>query len=121
MRLLFILTLSFMSGLLAAEESVPVIVGGNGDIDACMSVGEIKNSAAKVRKGPSAKYTETDLLEAGRIVWLCSNNGQWVGIVYPSINQGTCEVSSPINPEQPYKGKCNSGWILESDIELAAG
>ena len=117
-----------LSSAVYALSLVPIVVGGNDDFDACMSVGIIKNvkvdliaNMLAVRSGPSKKYSVVDKLKSGSIVWMCSNKGKWVGVVYPGPKVDSCEVSSPINPAQTYKGRCKSGWIHNSSVGVAAG
>lgn len=110
---------------IAAEDRVPVMVGGNGHLDACVSLGQVNSAnsqgTVKVRHGPARNYKVIDTLKTGHFAWMCSVDGQWTGIVYPPSNDGVCDESSPINPAQPYKGRCRSGWIESSMISLIAG
>lgn len=125
MKYLIVLVLMIVSPYLMAAESVPVMVGGNDDLDACTSVGIVKSAdgvgGAHIWAGPSDEHLIFGFLPDGDRVWICGYEGDWIGIVFPSAKGESCEVSSPINPEQPYQGKCKSGWIRKSDIKAVAG
>lgn len=106
-------------------EVLPVMVGGNEDLDACMSVGVIQPAKSltdvNIYSGPSTAAKVTAHLPEGRFVWICSEQKGWVGIVYPASNEKFCEVSEPITPAQPYLGECQSGWVPAKFVELVAG
>jgi hypothetical protein len=123
-----ILALTLFIGTAVAEAPVPVMVGGDENMDVCPSVGVITDVAPDatgeklaVRSGPSKSFPIVATLKKGAKIWLCSSRGGWSGVVFPDSKDGYCEVSSPIVPEQPYQGKCKSGWISESALELVAG
>jgi hypothetical protein len=124
MKKMFVFVLLFASPYVMAAGRVPVMVGGSDDLDACKSVGIVKAAngvgGAHVRMGPSEEHLIFGFLKDGKQVWMCSHEGDWVGVVYPSKDEA-CGVSGPINPEQPYEGKCKSGWVHESDMEPVAG
>ena len=106
-----------------ADKSVPVMVGGNADFDACGSWGKVQGLDIRgegflaVRKGPGSKYRMIDKLHNGDGVWFCDSRGKWVGVIYGK----NCNVSSPIVQRKPYNGSCKSGWAFEKWLVLTAG
>lgn len=113
-----------------APPARPVMVGGEPELDACPSIGEIVplrkggDGFVAVRAAPSAKARMLGKLTAGRALILCedSADGQWVGVVYadPEGSQ-VCGLSSPIAQATPYKGPCRSGWVARRYITVIAG
>lgn len=115
----------------SADNTVmPVMVGGEADLDACTSVGVVSGLAPRgdgflaVRTGANARYKLVDKLPEGHYVYMCSTSadGKWYGIVYAQGNKELdCGISTPINPAQPYQGKCKSGWVSGRWIKHMAG
>ncbi len=104
--------------------TVPVMVGGEPDLDACGAVGVIRGISRNgdgflaVRSGPGSKYKMIDkLYRNGERVTMCDDKGKWVGIVYGR----NCGVGTPIPKRKPYEGSCKSGWIFEKYIRMIAG
>jgi hypothetical protein len=112
-----------------AGNVMPVMVGGEADLDACSSIGVVSglkqggDGFLAVRAGASASYKLVDKLLEGQKVFICSSSSdnKWYGIVYAQGDEQDCGVSSPISPSQPYKGKCKSGWVSERWIKQIAG
>ena len=127
----FSLTLLLASSLCLADKNnvVPVMVGSNDNLDACSGLGVVTGLKSKrhgflaVRAGPSQKFEIVDKLKASQKVYICSSSedGKWYGVVYSPNQTDECGVTSPINPTQPYKGKCKSGWVNDHWIKLVAG
>jgi len=125
------LALSIFSGLSettsAQSNGVPVMVGGEADFDACGSTGRVVglNSAGDnflaVRQGPAGSHEMIDKLHTGNDVYMCDAQGDWVGIVYSTMGNQDCGVSSPIARKQAYSGRCKSGWVHRRFITLIAG
>lgn len=118
-----------LSSLLAASADarsarVPVLVGGDPDLDACSSVGKIVgldpngDNFLSVRSGPGSKYDELDRLHTGDLVYLCDEHGAWQGVVYPAEG---CGVTTSVPNQQPYTGPCRSGWIFGKYVVVVAG
>jgi len=115
----------------SADNAVmPVIVGGEAELDACGSVGVVSGLAPRgdgflaVRTGANASYKRVDKLLEGQQVYMCSTSadGKWYGIVYAQGHKDLdCGVSSPISPAQPYQGKCKSGWVSKRWIKHLVG
>lgn len=111
----------------AQSNGVPVKVGGEADYDACGSTGKVVglNSAGDnflaVRQGPGGKHKMIDKLHSGNHVYMCNEQGNWIGIVYDSSKDQDCGVSSPIPKKQSYSGTCNSGWVHKRFITVTAG
>lgn len=117
-------TLLLTTAVLAQAGTVPVAVGGHGDLDACMSQGQAKAPNADsgellpVRVGPGAEYEQFGELEAGDVVNICDESGGWIGIVYGARD---CGVGGPIAERKPYIGVCMTGWVPEKFIDVTAG
>jgi hypothetical protein len=118
------LTLSFAAMAALADVTVPVMVGGTAELDACGGFGEVRGLHSRgdgflaVRAGPSRKYPLIDRLHNGRKVYFCDKHGEWIGIVY---GEQDCGVSSPLPNKQPYKGPCRSGWAHQNWLVMIAG
>ena len=119
-----IMLFSLLLGFIYADNSMPVMYGGDTDEDACASIGEIRgidkqgDGFVAIRSGAGSKYSMKEKIRKnGTKVIMCDSQGKWVGIVYGE----DCGTSSPIAKRQPYKGRCHSGWIYEKYIILIAG
>ena len=109
-----------------AERSVPVLVGGNGDLDACLSMAEVSGvrTSLAVRSGPGVSYPQRDALKQGSHVHVCDgpSNALWTPIVYaPAGSDGDCGVSHPIPAKGPYRGACKTGWVRSRWLSVVAG
>lgn len=108
----------------------PVMVAGNGDLDACMSTSSVKplkpGSFLSVRAGPSVKAKEIARLRSGDAVWNCDDAGAWVGVVF-NPKQRTqeegiaCDLGHSNTARRPYRGDCQSGWVHGSYLVNLAG
>lgn len=120
------LALSFEAAAVHADESVPVMVGGEAELDACGGVGEVRGLNPRgdgflaVRAGPGGKFPMIDRLYNGNRVYFCDKRGDWIGIVYGDPKQD-CGVASPLPKRQSYKGPCQSGWAYRKWLVLIAG
>ena len=105
-------------------ESVPVQLEAIEDNDAC-ALGMVANvgpdSSAMVRSGPNSEYDTIDHLSDGDLVWVCQVENEHYGIVYSSIEDLDCEVSSPVEYTVNYSGLCDTGWIMTDWVEIIAG
>lgn len=109
----------------------PVQVGGDADLDACGSVGQVVRLNPKgdnflsVRAAPNEKAMQVAKLGPKATVTLCDQTpgGAWYAIVFPRSGQASvdCKVSSPIAKRQVYRGPCASGWVSAKFIEIIAG
>ena len=110
----------------SVRPSVPIIIGGDPDYDACGGVGIIKgldphgDGFLAVKSGPTLSAARLDKLYNGDRVYICSQKGNWVGIVYSKGYQ-QCNVSTPWPEAQPYTGPCRSGWAYKTWIRPYAG
>jgi hypothetical protein len=110
----------------AGAKPVPVMIGGERDLDACSAVGVVSGldpkptSTLAVRSGPGLQFARIDRLASGTRVWLCDPQGDWVGIVYGRADQD-CGVSTPSAQRRPYTGPCAAGWVFHKYISLLAG
>lgn len=112
---------------------VPVMVGGNSEMDACGSLMRIAfrtrapGNFAAVRAAPSTSAAERQRLFTGQRVLACQTVGEWTGIVYRTPGDGNdddisaCGVSSPIARRRAYIGPCASGWVASRLLALEAG
>lgn len=123
--------ISALAALLAtpaqgSAPDVPVPVGGVAEIDACPGLGFVSGirTFLAVRTGPGVSYRQTDSLNDGHMLFLCSESadGQWQGVVYASKpGLQDCGVSSPTPQAQPYQGPCKSGWVRSTWVSVLAG
>jgi hypothetical protein len=108
----------------ADERRVPVMVGGEIDLDACASVAMVTgldpagDNVLVVRTGPDVSYAKADRLPPSASVHVCEERGNWRGIVYPA---GECGVATPIAAREAYKGPCKSGWVYGDYLSPLAG
>lgn len=105
---------------------VPVMVGGEPDLDARGSAGVVKglkrggDGFLSLRAGPDKSFPEIGRLKNGDELILCDYKAPWHGVVLPEL--GLCdELSSPVLQRQPYGGRCKAGWVHESFLEVTAG
>lgn len=111
--------------ILPQRTTVPVMIGGDPDLDACGATGMIRGISRHgdgflaVRSGPGAKYKMIDkFYRNGVKVTMCDGKGKWVGIVY---GKDCGEAYDNIAKRKPYEGSCKSGWIFNKYIKLIAG
>jgi hypothetical protein len=123
MKNVFVYGLLLTSPCVMATDSAPAMMGGNGEPQACASTGVVKSADSvggiHVRTGPGDEDLVFGFLPDGKNIWVCGREGNWVGIVYSTARDGACETGSPIDPKHPYRGKCQAGWVQESDIKQA--
>lgn len=125
-RMFVTIVLSFWALTGCAGGFVPVMVGGEAELDACGGLGAVHGLNPRgegflaVRAGPNSKYPIIDRLYNGDQVYFCDKHGEWIGIVYGKPMQD-CGVSSPLRRRQPYKGSCQSGWAHRNWLVLIAG
>lgn len=131
-RLLAALLLMVVAATASAQqaERVPRIGLAGDDLDACLSVGEVTglnprgDNFLAVRAEPRAKAREKDRLGPGRLVWLCDEAGDWIGIVYGEDDRdgpADCGVGTPSATVRPYAGPCRSGWVHSRYVTVIAG
>jgi hypothetical protein len=108
----------------ADERRVPVMVGGESDLDACASVAMVTGldpageNVLVVRTGPDVSYPKADQLPPSAGVHVCEERGNWRSIVYPA---GDCGVATPIAAREAYMGPCKSGWVYGDYLSPLAG
>ena len=112
----------------SGQGTTQVLVGGESDFDACGSLGQVigldpaGDDFLSVRAGPGSQTSELDRLGPGRLLTVCDERGNWLGVVYPP--QGTdanCGTGSPQVERTPYRGPCRSGWVHRGHVEIVAG
>lgn len=127
LRFLVAVHLAFSLGAttaIAQGDRVPVMVGGDENLDACGGIGVVANlkpvagNALSVRAGPGLQYASLDKLAAGTRLWLCDGRDGWLGVVYGSTD---CGVSTPVPDRRTYAGPCSSGWVYRKYVDLIAG
>jgi hypothetical protein len=110
-----------------AQSEVPVVVGGNPEVNACDATGIVRgldpagDGFLSVRLGPSKTYAETDRLYEGDVVFICSLHGDWYAVVYPADGRVDCGVSTPLPEPVTYSGRCQAGWVHRAWIVGLAG
>ncbi len=109
---------------------VPIMIGGDDEIDACGSTGEVKGLDPKgdgflsVRSGPGGShFREVDRLFNGNYVYICGESGPWLAVVYSNRRElgGDCGVATPQRVRQAYSGPCRQGWIHSRYVRVVAG
>ena len=110
--------------------SMPVMVGGQVELDACTSIGR-SNGAVIVRVAPRPTARATDTLAQAHLIWICAQRGEsnWYGIVYGPIAQSrsatglppSCGVDAPVATSRAYRGPCKSGWVPRASLTMIAG
>ncbi|TQM12514.1 hypothetical protein FB548_2454 [Pseudoxanthomonas sp. 3HH-4] len=121
-------SLSFVAMLLGGStlsgSTLPVVIGGSPDVDACSSLGAITiGKAVTLRSGPGEKYQRLATLAAGDFVHLCSTSpdGNWSGVILAQDGILDCGVSSPVSPAKEYQGPCQWGWVPIKRVSPVAG
>lgn len=111
----------------SAEETVPVMVGGEATLDACGTLGAVTgldpqgDNTLTVRNGPGTRYAAIDFLPPDRKVWICDQTGEWFAVVYAADGQTECNVSSPQAERAVYDGPCSAGWVSGRYVTILAG
>jgi hypothetical protein len=112
----------------AARLDVPVMAGGEEELDACGSAGRIVglnprgDGFLSVRSGPGGKpYREIDRLHNGNAVIVCDEQGSWLAVVYGRSGNDACGVGTPWPVRKPYAGPCRSGWVHSRYVRMVAG
>ena len=132
MRLIAALAACLASAAVAAAPERTVRVGLAGDdLDACLSLGEIRglnprgDNFLAVRAAPDPRAAMLARLGPGRRVHVCEEaaGGAWLGIVYDPVPGGDrdCAVGSPVPEPRPYRGPCASGWVSARYVTIIAG
>lgn len=127
------LAVAFAGAVLGAappRPEVPVMVGGESDLDACLTNSQVTgldprgDNFLSLRSRPAAGARELARLGPGQIVWACdkSADGKWTGIVYgPPGSELDCDVGTPIERRRPYAGSCMAGWVASRYLVVIAG
>ena len=112
----------------AARLDVPVMAGGEEELDACGSAGRIVglnprgDGFLSVRSGPGGKpYREIDRLHNGNAVIVCDEQGPWLAVVYGRFAEDDCGVGTPWPVRKPYAGPCRFGWVHSRYVKIVAG
>jgi hypothetical protein len=109
-----------------ARPTVPVVIEAEPNFDACGSNGVVEGLSPAgdgflaVRSGPGAGHEELDRLYNGEHVYICSADGDWLGVVYTRSDRN-CNVMRPWAYTQPYTGPCRSGWVHHRWVRPWAG
>jgi hypothetical protein len=104
--------------------SVPIMLGGNDDYDACPSAGIVSgldprgDGFLSVRGGPGRGYPEIDRVYNDNAVQICERRGGWMAVVYGGAR---CGVSSPWPKRRAYTGPCKFGWVSSRYVTVTAG
>lgn len=117
-------SLALLGSALASGPIEPVLVGGDAELDACMTYGEVSgldpdgDNFLAVRDGPGTEYGKLDELHTGDSVFVCDEDEGWYGIVY---GPGDCGLGTPMAERGAYDGACASGWVSMRYITVTAG
>lgn len=102
------------------ETGVPVI-SETIDPHSC-SIGAVRglspSGRLSVRSGPQESYLRLGRLSNGDRVYVCNQNGRWLGIVYSRPNT-VCHRTGSWAPNLP--SNCRSGWIHQHWVEILTG
>ena len=103
--------------------SVPVRVGGDWEFPACSKRGTINGSqvsgdSVPVNSTPTPSRRPIGRLPVGSEVYMCDENGTFVGVVY---GDGDCGLDEPIERRAAYRGSCSSGWVHNRSIDPSNG
>ncbi len=109
----------------SGPQTKPVFIGGDTHFHACSTLGAVAGLEPKpgnylaLRNRPGTDGKRLAKLRNDQPLWLCADDGAWVGVVIPQ--QGTdCGVNLPLSARQPYKGPCTSGWVFGKFVEAVA-
>ena len=106
----------------AQSLEMPIIERADGDLDTCAfgQVAGLKKHGdgfLAVRSAPGSSYRKLDEIHNGDRVWIYSQVGDWMGIVY-DVDFVDC---GPITKDQPVRAKGRKGWVHSNWIRLLAG
>ena len=123
MKVLALLLVVAASTSAIATDKVPVKIGAAGpDIDACPSLGELKDRTV-VRIRPDSGSAKVIELTRGSRVHVCgaTKDGKWTSVVIALDGVIDCQVSTPVSRPQSYRGPCTSGWVATKVLRVVAG
>lgn len=110
-----------------AQDGAPVMVGGEPSLDACGIYGAVSgldpqgDNYLSVRLGPGTRYQRIDRLGPDQKLWICDQNGNWLGVVYTKDGALDCGVAKPQAMRAPYDGPCKVGWVYKTYVTPLAG
>jgi hypothetical protein len=121
-----------MTGISSAQRpSVPVFIESEDGTGPCsggvvVDLDPHGDGFLAVKAGPGLNYARIDkLYHNGAQVWICSERGDWWGIVYDWSGKWAekCNVSESIAwpKRMPYTGPCRSGWVHKRWVKGVAG
>ena len=122
-------TALLLSGCATASGPVPVHYGNSDALDACGAWGEARGADIPVRIAPASTARIVYRLPPGEGFWLCdgTDDDAWIGIIVehnPLIGDQTgdpqCGAADLVDPRQPYRGPCLSGWVPAEAVILIA-
>ncbi len=120
--LLFALLAGALPAAAQTSPSVPVRVGGDWEFAACTKRGTVNASEGRefvpVNSTPTPSMRPIGRLPVGTEVYLCDENGTFVGVVY---GDGDCGLDEPIERRAAYRGACASGWVHNRSIDRSDG
>lgn len=107
----------------------PIRVGLKGpNMDSCASYGEVYDLESggetylSVRDAPSTQVKERDRLDPGQGVHICSEDGDWFGVVYNKGDESKdCQVDETLDTPRNYTGPCAQGWVEAKYVNVTAG
>lgn len=106
------------------QPRVPVPIEGDETLDPC-SMGQVvglkgRQGFLALRTAPGTDAAMLDRLGNGRTLFVCADQGEWLGVVYGRPGQ-SCGVGTPWPQGKPYTGPCASGWVHRRWVKIIAG
>jgi hypothetical protein len=77
-------------------------------------------SRLSVRSGPGKRFDRIDSLEAGRSVYICDEQGDWLKIFYVDL-ESPCGSEFPVGIDVCKVAPCKSGWVNREWIDVISG
>lgn len=107
----------------AGGAAVPVMVGGEPELDACSTAAIQGEGKTAVLAGPGTEHATVAELANDQLVYVCDpGEAHWyVGIVWSTDAGVDCGLSSPIAQRQAYNGSCQTGWVSLAALQQLAG
>ena len=77
-------------------------------------------SHLSVRSGPGLQFSKVDQLRAGKPVYICDEQGDWLKIFYGG-EETPCGSVSSVGLDVRKAAACKSGWVNRKWIDVLSG